>query len=231
MPKVKLPESVMTIEMVVTKVDANGDIHYQFSYSDADVVGDTTVPPNVIEAMRSQIRKIVGINGSCIVDNRGQTKAYNLVLPERLDQNTKQRLEQMSNSLNQLYSPVPQQAVGIGAKWRLSSSPNLGGINLTQVTTYQLISLQNNVATLDAITEQHAGPQNLTRPGLPTGSTLTLKSLDSQGQGQITMGLNRLLPIRSNVSMHSNTEVNTRHAGQVATIGTKLFMELALQSK
>jgi len=230
-PKAKLPASVMTIEMVVTKVDANGDIHYQFSYSDADVVGDTTLPPNVIEAMRSQVRKIVGIGGSCTVDNRGQTKAYSFVLPEGLDQKTKQMLEQMSNSLKQLSSPVPKQAVGIGAKWRVSSSPNLGGISLNQVATYQLVSLQDNVATLDVSTEQHAGLQKLNRPGRPTGSTLTLKSLDSQGQGQVTMGLNRLIPIRSTVSMNSNTVTNTSYAGQVATIDTKLFMEIALESK
>lgn len=230
-PKIKLPATVMKLQTTVTRVDSNGDIHYQFSYSDADVVDDPTVSPQVLKAMRAQIKKIVGASGSCIVDNRGQTKAYTFVLPEGLDQNIKQMLAQISNSPEQLSSPVPQQAIGIGAKWRVSSSPNLGGIQLNRITTYQLINLQNNIATLKVDSEQHATPQDLTRPGLPAGTTLTLKSLNSQGQGQVIMGLKRLLPIHSKVSMHSDNEINANYAGHVATISTKLFMDIALNSK
>ena len=223
--KAKSLTSWMTIEMVVTKVDANGDIYYQFSYPDADVVNDKTVPPTIIKAIRSKVRKIVGTGGSCIVDNRGQTKAYSYVLPEGLDQNTKRRLlGQFLNSLKELSSPVPKEAVGIGAKWRVSSSPNVDGINQTQVTTYQLVSLQDNVATLDVSTEQHVGPQNWHPPNwleLPTGSTLTVKSADFQGQGQLTIGLNQLIPIRSDVSTRGNVSSNTKEASQVVTIGAK----------
>lgn len=230
-PKINLPASVMTMEMVATKIDALGNIHYQFTYSDADIVGDRTALPKVIDAMRSQIKKIVGLSGSVIVDNRGQTKAHSLDLPEGLDKNTKEMIEQMSNSINQLSSPVPEQAVGIGAKWRVSSSPNIGGMKLAQVATYQLVSLQNNVATFSVNIKQHAAPQNLIQPGLPVGTTLTLKSFDSQGQGQVTMGLNQLTPIHSTMSMRSNTETNVRHADQVAAIGTKLFIEIAFKSR
>lgn len=233
LPKFSFPAIVMTIETVVTKVDANGDIHYQFSYSDVDVAGDTTVPPKVLNAMRLQLKKMSGMRGFAIVDNRGQTKAANFVLPEGLDQNTKQMLEQVSNSLEESSFPVPEQAIGIGAKWRVSSSPRNGGMNLTQVATYHLVSLQDNVATLNMSMEQQAAPQNVTRPGLPPGATLALKSFSTQGQGQVTVPLNQLMPLSSNVSMRSKSEMNFRQAGKVeeTTMGVKMFMEFTLESK
>ncbi len=233
LPSVKLPATAMTMKTVVTKVDNKGDIHYQFSYSNVDVMGNTTFPPQVLNAMRSQIKKMVGMSGSAIVDNLGQTKEASFVLPEGLDQNTKQMLEQTFNSLEQLYSPLPEQAVGIGAKWRVSSSPSTGGMKLTNVTTYELVSLKDNVATLNVSVEQHAAPQNLTQPGLPTKVTITLKSYDSQGQGQVMMPLDFVMPTRSTVSMRSNSEMNLREAGKVeeTTMDTNLFTEFTLESK
>lgn len=232
-PNIDFPATVMTMETVVTKVDASGDIHYQFSYSDVDVVGNTSVPSNVIDSIRSQLKKIVGLSGSVIVDNRGQTKQASFVLPQGLDESTKQTIEQMSNSLEQLSSPLPSEAIGMGAKWRVSSSPSLGGINLTQIATYELVSLQNGVATLNVTIEQQAAPQKFNRSELPPKVTLTLESYDSQGQGQVTMPLNRLVPIRSNVSMRSNSEMNIQEAGkaEATTMGTKLFIEMTLESK
>lgn len=229
MPQVKLPATVMTMQTVVTKIDANGDIHYQFSYTNADVVTTPTTPPKQLDIMRAQIKKMVGTKGSVVVDNRGRTKTASFVFPKTLDANMKQQMEQMTNSLEQLSSPVPEQAVGIGAKWQVSSSPKIGGMNLAQTATYQLVSFQDNVAILSVDIEQHAKQQNFTRPGLPSG-TLTL---DAQGQGQLTQRLNQLMPIRSAVSINSNSEFNSKPAGrtEAMTIGTKLLMNLAFQSK
>lgn len=232
-PKVNLPATVMTMDTVVTQVDANGDIHYQFSYSDVDVVGNTTVPPKALEEIRSQIKKMVGTKGSVIVDNRGQTKASSFVLPEGIDENLKKMMEQMSNSLDQMSLPLPKEAIGIGAKWRVSSSHPLSGMNLTQIATYKLVNLQDNVATLDLSIEQHAKQQKLNQAGLPTGTTLTLESYHSQGEGQVTIPLNQLVPTRSTVSIRSNSEMKIREAGKVeeTTMATKLSMEIAFESK
>lgn len=242
-PKVKLPAMVMTMETVVTKVDANGDIHAQFKYTDADVVADKTVPPELINSIRSNLKKLIGYSGSFMVDNRGQSKQSSFVVSQGVDGISREMIEQISNSLNQISSPVPLEAIGIGAKWRNSSSLNLGGMNLTQITTYQLVNLQDGVATIDVNVEQQAAAQKLILPGLPPTANLTLKSYNSQGQGQVKMQLSRMIPIRSTVSIRSNTETNmsvpsnternASNAGKVETIpmGMKLLMDLALESK
>ena len=78
-PKVKIPSTVMRVEVEVTQVDANGDIHSQFSYTDADVVADPSVLPEMLNAMQSAIKKVVGVSGTFIIDNRGQTTSGSFV--------------------------------------------------------------------------------------------------------------------------------------------------------
>ncbi|MGB7445195.1 MAG: DUF6263 family protein [Coleofasciculaceae cyanobacterium] len=209
-PKVNLPATEMTMETVVTKVDDNGDIHYQFSYTDVDLVGDESVRPEVREVMREQIRKVIGLSGSVVIDNRGQTKTVNIVVPENIDESTKQMVEQISDSLKQISSPVPSQAVGVGAKWRVSSALNLRGISLSQIATYKLVSLNDDVATLEISIEQEAPQQNISLPGIPNGINLTLQSLDAQGQGQLKMSLNQLMPVSYDFSLLSNTEMSAQ---------------------
>ena len=234
LPPFKQPATVITLQTTVTKIDPNGDIHYEFSYSDLDFTGDTNLPPQVLNKIRSQLKKIVGTKGSAIVDNRGYTKQVKLVLPPDLDPSLKQMMEQMTDSLEQLSSPVPQEAVGIGSQWRVSSTLNVGGMNLKQTATYQLVNLKNGVANLNINVKQVASPfQKLTTPGLPPGMTLTLKSYNGTGQGQSTIALNRLMPISSTISFDSDTEMIQKSQGSAeqTIINQKLSMGMTIESK
>lgn len=230
----KIPVSVMTFETKVTKIAPNGDIYYEFAYTNADIVGDTgNTQPAALNAMRSALKNMVGVKGSFIMDNRGFNKGGDIILPEGADNNVKQMVRQMSNSIEQLASPLPAEAVGKGAKWRVSSSSDFSGINVKDIATYELASWQDGVASMNVSIEQQANPQNITSPQLPPGTTLTLKSFASQGRGAATMRLDRLIPFRSTVSISSNSEMSAKTAGssQESTIKTKMAMEMTLESK
>jgi hypothetical protein len=230
----KSPVSVMTFETKVTKIDPNGDIHYEFAYTNADITGDTgNTPPAARDAMRSALKSMVGMKGSFIIDNRGFNKGGNFILPQGADNNLKQMVGQMSKSIEQLASPLPAEAVGKGAKWRVSSSSDFSGMNLNDISTYELASWQDGVASLNVSIEQQANPQNITSPQLPPGTTLTLKSFASQGRGKVTARLDRLMPFRSTVSVSSNSEMSGKNAGssEELTITTKMTMEMTLESK
>ncbi|MEG5015783.1 MULTISPECIES: DUF6263 family protein [unclassified Microcoleus] len=233
-PAAKSPVSVMTFETKVTKIDPNGDIHYEFAYTNADIIGDTgNTPPAALDAMRSALKSMVGMKGSFIMDNRGFNKGGNFILPEGADNNLKQMVRQTSKSLEQLASPLPAEAVGKGAKWRVSSSSDFSGINMNVISTYELASWQDGVASLNVSIEQQANPQNITSPQLPPGTTLTLKSFTSEGGGAITMRLDRLNPFRSTASVSSNSEMSAKNAGssEELTITTTMAVEMTFESK
>ena len=230
----KVPTIVLTIDTQATKIDANGDIHYEFSYTNVDVAADTpNLPTAALDSMRSAVKKLVGLKGSFIMDSRGGNKGGSFTLPAEADNNLKQMVQNMSKSLQQLGSPLPAEAVGKGAKWRISFPSNAGGMNVNQTAIYELIDLQDGVVTLKTSIEQQANPQNLTLPQLPAGSTMAIKSFVSQGQGEVIMRLDQLMPVRSVVSMNSNSEMTLKMAGnpEELTIKTKLLMDMTLNSK
>jgi hypothetical protein len=230
----KVPTMVLTIETQATKIDANGDIHYEFSYANADIGGDTSdLPTAAVDSMRSAVKKLVGLKGNFIMDSRGSNKGGSFTLPKDADNSVKQIVENMSKSLQQLASPLPAEAVGKGAKWRISFPSNTGGMNVNQTAIYELMDLQDGVATLKTSVEQQANPQNLTLPQLPAGSTMAVKSFMSQGQGEVIMRLDQLMPVRSVVSINSNAEMTFKIAGnpEESTMKTKLSIEMNLDSK
>ena len=209
----KVPTMVLTIDTQATKIDANGDIHYEFSYANVDVGGDTSnLPTAAVDSMRSAVKKLVGLKGSFIMDSRGANKGGSFTLPKDADNSTKQMVENMSKSLQQLVSPLPAEAVGKGAKWRISFPSNVSGMNVNQTALYELMDLQDGIATLKTTVAQQANPQNLTLPQLPTGSTMAVKSFVSQGQGEVIMRLDQLMPVRSVVSINSNAEITLKVA-------------------
>ena len=233
-PGDKIPLSAITFETKVTKIDPNGDIHYELAYTNAEIAGDTgNIPPAARDAMGSTLKSMVGVKGSFIMDNRGFHKGGNFVLPEGADNNLKAMVEQMSKSLEQMASLLPAEAVGKGAKWRVSSSSDLSGMNVNNIYTYELASWQDGVASLNVSIQQQANPQNITDPQLPPEITFTLKSLDSQGRGAATRRLDRLMPFRSTASASSNSELSAKIAGssEEITLTTKMVTEMTLESK
>ncbi|MBW4623292.1 MAG: hypothetical protein KME17_28530 [Cyanosarcina radialis HA8281-LM2] len=231
--KVKVPTNVITTDMSTTKVDDNGDIHAQFSYSDVQVLADEGVPPELVGVMRSQMKKLAGVKGDFVVDRQGKPKSANFVLPAGVDPTTKQMLDQFSSSINQLSFPLPAEPIGAGAKWRGTTTLSINGINLTQIATFKLTSIQDNVANLDVAIEQKADEQQLTFPGLGTTANVTLKSLNSQGQGKMRIRLDKLLPISANLALNSNTETSASVPGTSEAIATtiQLSMNLSIRSK
>ena len=233
-PVSKIPVSAITFETTVTKIDPNGDIHYEFVYTNADIAANNgNSPPAALDAMRSALKKIVGLKGSFIMDNRGFHKGGNFILPEGTDESLKQMVGQMSKSLEQFSSPLPAEAVGKGAKWRVSYSSNLNGINVNNIATYELANWQDGIVSLNTNIDQQANPQGFNSPQLPAGSTVNLKSLVSQGRGKVTGRLDRLIPSISTVSISSNAVMSAKNSGshEELIIITKMSMEMNLESK
>ncbi len=233
-PAFTIPATVVTIDTVINKVESNGDISYNFSYSEIDVVEDPKIDPKLIEAMRKQLPQLNGVKGSGVMDNRGNTKKINLVTSDIKDPFLKQITQQLSSSLSKVSSPVPQEAVGKGAQWSVINKIGFNGINLTQTETYNLVDIKDGVATLQAQVQQQAQKmQKVTLPGLPPSAALTLQSYDGNGQGKSQIMLDKLMPITSNVSVSSNLNWNGKFTSKQENMdmSQEVLVQVNMESK
>lgn len=233
---IALPTTKLTIEVVVTQVDANGDIHFDFTYKNVDLLGEPGAPREAINALRPSLTPLIGLSGSIVVNSRGQTKSTRINFPPELDPTAKQIFEQLSTSLDQFYAPLPEEAVGAGARWRVSQELNVNGIQLTQSAIYELVSNRDNVLDLMVLVEQEALPQAVTLPSipaLPVGATLELRSLSSQGEGEMTFGLGQILPRRSILSSRSSVVLSFKLAEseQGISVNQDIAVEVILNSQ
>ncbi len=233
-PALKMPATVITFESVVKNVESNGDINYDFTYTDADVVGDTNLPPAAVAQMRAEMKKLKKFKGSVAIDNRGQTKKANFTIPPGSDPSFKQMIGQMSNSIEQISAPLPQQAVGIGAKWQVTNGVNVSGMAINQVATYELVDFKDGVATLNInLAQQALKPQKLNLPQSPKGVTVTLKSYIGSGQGRALVRINKLTPITSTMTMRASSQISTvvPNSKEELTLDQQMSMLLSIESK
>ncbi|PSB03578.1 hypothetical protein [Merismopedia glauca] len=233
-PQVKLPINVVEMEMQVTKVDANGDMHVKFTYPNVQVVvTDEQVSPEVVRLMRTLMPKLSSVQGEFVIDERGQTKVSKFSLPSENDPLSQQLSSQLTNSFNQLSSPIPELAIGKGAKWRTNNYVKVNGISIKQIANYHLTDIRNGVATIDIKIEQNGEPQAINLPGLPPELVVKLRSFKTQGQGRMKLSFERLLPLSSTALLTSSGEMSVKIPGSDKELTTQIdtSMNMSIRSQ
>ena len=107
------------------------------------------------------------------------------------------------------------------------------GITLNQISTYEVESLQGDTVTLKTAVQQQADPQKISPPGLPPNASISLNSLDSQGEGTFTIKLDQVLPDSANMAITSDTKMSVKQpdSQEEMPMGMKMVMNMDLQSK
>jgi len=227
-PSVRIPPMQMTISAIVDDVSANGDISYRFELTRADVVPDPGAEPLVATTMQRQLDSMVGMAGGAVVSNRGVVRSARLTLPPNLEPQLQQMLEGLKDSLSQLSAPFPEEAVGRGARWTVSTALTQQGMTLTQIASYQLVSLEGDRVKAEVTIAQKAEPQEIHNPSLPPGTKLMLLAMDSTGAGSVALDLRDIAPVTSKVAMKSSMEYRAEMGAQTQAMSMKMDMEMEI---
>lgn len=211
MPNINMPAIQMTVESEVTQVEANGDTQIKVTYTDVDVVSDKTAPPELIQTLRSQLQPLQDLTITFVIDQQGITKDVNVSVPEDLDPNLQQLLQQMLNSLKQLsVTPFPETTVGVGATWQVSMAIPVPGLPFAQIQVlYEVESIEDDRVTLKTSMQQQSSPQEASQmnlPGAPPGVNFQVKSFSLQSAGTITIGFDQIMPLEGMMSTLSTME-------------------------
>ncbi|MEB3831077.1 hypothetical protein [Phormidium sp. CCY1219] len=235
MPSFEMPTMEMSFQSKVTQVDNNGDVYLELICADANFADAASFPPEVMEQMRSQMQQFIGLKSSFVIDAAGHTKDISFDFPPNTDPNAMRMYEQMFASLSELSAPSLDEAIGIGAQWQVTASvPTGSGINVVQVSTYEVVDLQDNLMTIDFETQQQADPQNMSLPGMPPNAKVNLTAYEGQGEGQIAIEVGKIMPIRAQLSMATNSamQITVIEGGkeEQTTMDSNVLMQINLES-
>ena len=223
MPKQDLPETRMTMDMKVTNVAPNGDIRYEFKIKKPEVIADKDANPMVVDAMKKALKGMEGMSGYAVVTSRGFTKEADINVPANMDPQMKQFMEGTKQSLHQIASPLPEEPVGVGAKWETIMKLQQNGMVLNQTATNDLVELKGDTGKINLKIKQNAERQKITQNGV----TVDLISLKSTGDGVMNFDLTRLVPSLATVSLNSDSQMEAM--GQ--KMAMKLDMTMGMQGK
>jgi hypothetical protein len=222
-------------ESTITKVDTNGDIHYSFQYVDWNLLSMDNLPETSLEAIRSQFKKLAGVQVNGVMNERGQMKMLKLANSAAIDPTTSAVLDQMMQSMRESSSiPLPEEAVGVGAKWQVTQPIETMGLSIVQTSVYELVSLQDGVMTLKRSVLGQAKPGAANVLGVATAQ-VKVKSINATGQDQIVLRRDRIIPqkqqstITTKVEMDINLPNTESTAPATSRAETKLEINLESQ--
>jgi hypothetical protein len=125
--------------------------------------------------------------------------------------------------------------VGIGAKWQTSNSLTVSGIQLNQISTYEVVALDARGMTVKCRVSQSAPPQTIVVPGATanTSSKITIESIDSTGEGTYVLMFDSLLPVSGKMSSVTDSKMSVQSDPKqpVTNISSKFAIDLNMVGK
>ncbi len=209
-PGPKIPNVIFTVESVVKKVESNGNIHFKVKFTEVELTPDKDLPKEFREVMEKELKKIVGMGGDFVINNQGKYISGNFDIPKSVESDLGSITTELSQSLQQMSAIVPEESLGIGAKWTVTENLDSSVFQMKQIATYELVALKDGIATVNVTIAQNADKQEFKLPGFSSLKNndfrLMLNSLKSTGKGNMEMSFYRLLPISSNISINTEME-------------------------
>ncbi len=229
MPETKLPATKMLMGVDITDVSAEGDTRWEMTVLSADVVDDPAVMPMVVSAAREALKGIEEFKGWALITNRGFVKEADISIPAGIDAQMKQMMESTRQSLDQLTAPLPEEAVGVGAQWKVDQTISQQGMTIQQTATYTVTKIEGTMVYADVKLVQHGDPQKVEMPGMPPGVSADLLRFETSGGGKTEIDLTKVVPPKGTVSADMEMETNINAQGQTQKMKMKMGMTIDMK--
>jgi hypothetical protein len=229
---IKLPTMKMIMDTTVKDVAPNGDITFEIVTSDASVVEEPDVIAQVAEAMKNAVGGMKGIGGTGMMSSRGMSKGTDIKAPEGADPQVKQFVDQMKETMSRVASPLPEEAVGAGAKWETKMPLKSQGMTLNQTATFNLVSIEGDHCVAKTTVTQTASNQKIQNPVMP-GTKVDLTKMTGRGTGEVTFDLGQILPQEAKVEFHQDMATSTTavNSSQKQTMEMRMDLSLHIAAK
>jgi hypothetical protein len=128
-------------------------------------------------------------------------------IPAGADALVKQQVDRMNDAMSQWSVLLPDEAVGLGARWQIMRPITAGTfLRVSQTKTFTLKEFSARTFSVTVDVAQKADPQSVsTIDGLPARTSVHLDSMSGTGSGSMTIGVASFTPQQSDL----NTKVAT----------------------
>ena len=209
---IPIPPMKMGADLAVTDITPAGEISYTFGFSDISV-DSANADPSAAALMQSFAADMKTLHGTMTISNRGESRGTHFDTSQISNPQLSQMVGSLSQSLDGLVMPLPNEAVGVGARWEGRQTVGTSGIQMQQKSTWEVQSIEGSDVKVKVTIEQTAGAQPINNPGMPAGAEMALDKMSGTGTGTAIFHLNGLVPT-SDVSTSSTMYMSINVGGQ-----------------
>ncbi|MGC4065603.1 MAG: hypothetical protein QM784_13340 [Polyangiaceae bacterium] len=224
MPPSDVPAIKTILQWDVT--ETQGDTaKLAFKVISAKVQGNATDP------MAAQVNELLAgfktFRGTQTIDTRGKLIDFAIDDTQETQPQLAQALESVKQSLGQMVAPLPEEPIGIGARWQVISRLEQFGLQLTQKVEYRVVSVQPKGITAAVTIEQSSPPGKVSPPGMPQGMAVDLLALDSKGQGEVQIDYDKFVS-QSKLDLTLGMKMRVPEGAGVPAGGQTVEMDLTM---
>lgn len=195
-PVQRMPAMEMQLTLTHQAVSKAGVLKYAFQLTRAGLTGvdNSAMGRRFSKTMGAALKQLAGLKGSGEATARGLTTMDSIKLPASIAGEARKAAQSLQEQLQRLAVALPEQAVGVGARWEVRQPLQRATVRMGQTATYTLAKRQGSRVTFDVTLVQFAPQQELNNAQLPRGATAVLHSLRSSGTGRFEIDLTRPAP-------------------------------------
>lgn len=225
-PARTIPTMTAVLDTEVTKAPKDGPIEIRFSAVEATRVEDPEASARLVAAVDQAIAGLREAKGTWTIDRQGRTVSVDLALPEQQRGGPQPSVEGFRQALQQLWIRLPDEPVGVGARWKAVSHFDASDIEVQQVATYELVELDGDTVHVELDLEQSSTkPLGEREVG---GVPMDLGGFGAVGRGEAIHRLDRIAPKRGDVSLRSIVKSSLKLGGKPQPLTTSMDFDLAV---
>jgi len=209
-----VPTIDLGLQLAVAEVGPDGTARVDLAFTSVTATGNgSAASADQARAIEIALDDITDLTGQTTTTDRGVVVAGGYDIPEGLPDTVKSLVEQYETQLQSVSPPLPEEALGAGARWRAATELDLAGIEAQQRYDYTVESVNGSQVELSVRFRQTAKPQDFEPPGAGKGDEFRLLSLRLRGKGTMTLDLTKPIPLDAEITAHAVQKTRTHLRG------------------
>jgi len=177
-------------------------VKFKVDVVNAEALLPAGLDPQTADMLRDGAKIVDQVGGWIEVDDRGQKLAGELDARAKRSDVPVRLLRMIVNTRETLSRVLlPEEPIGLGARWETRRTINAYGIEIQQVNTYTLVDRVGDELMLNVTVQQRALPQSISFP--EDGIEISVESISTLANGQIVLDLDAL---ESDASANGSSE-------------------------
>lgn len=229
-PKVISPPQALDIDVTVEDVDDKPSALVAMVLRQIKLTPGDGIDQDTADQLTKQLGGLLGYSFRERVAANGEASAGEAKLPSSAPQGADMLVASMNTVLRVLVPRLPDEPVGVGAKWQVMSREDQGGASVVQLTEYTLKDRSGTKAALDFTTRQLAAGETMKMPaGVPAGVGTKVTKFSTSLSGSLGIDTTQMGPTKGRAQQATRLALDVTAPGQAAgTIKTDTEMKMTV---